>query len=247
VRTTSRRGAEPPSYGRTLVGPIGLPWWLPIIGLAVIATASAGLRHLALRKGRDLWKGLAVLRSLQGGRVIVFVLVAAILGRDGVAAAAAAGVLMTVTDTIGGLCFAAWAGADRIWSGSRRDALQRARSRIPGSRRAAPAMSVESAGRQDVAERRAVGAAGAGHAAAVQSAGQAGAGRLALAVTTDDPVDDVSGAGAGGEDRRPLYHLPAGPVRPGEADHQLADGGIVHGLHYATAARSASSASKRRS
>jgi uncharacterized membrane protein YbhN (UPF0104 family) len=61
----------------TLVGPLGLPWWLPIVGLAVIATASAGLRHLALRKGRELWRGLAVLRSLQGGsRVIALVLVA---------------------------------------------------------------------------------------------------------------------------------------------------------------------------
>ena len=40
-------------------------------------TASAGLRHLALRKGRELWNGLAVLRSLSGGsRVIGFVLVA---------------------------------------------------------------------------------------------------------------------------------------------------------------------------
>ena len=152
----------------TLVGPLGLPWWLPIIVLAVIATASAGLRHLALRKGRELWRGLAVLRSLQGGsRVIGLVLVAVfaqilrnwmllhavgvdasffdaiavliavvtlgqlpvgpsvgaaaavlILGSDGVAAAAAAGVLMTVTGTIGGLCFAAWAGADRLWTGS---------------------------------------------------------------------------------------------------------------------------------
>ncbi len=37
-----------------------------------------------------------------------------ILGRDGVAAAAAAGVLMTVTGTVGGLCFAAWAGADKL-------------------------------------------------------------------------------------------------------------------------------------
>jgi hypothetical protein len=41
----------------TLVGPLGLPWWLPLICLAVIGTASAGLRHLALGKGRELWKG----------------------------------------------------------------------------------------------------------------------------------------------------------------------------------------------
>jgi uncharacterized membrane protein YbhN (UPF0104 family) len=168
----------------TLVGPLGLPWWLPLIGLAVIGTASAGLRHLALRKGRELWKGLAVLRSLQGGtRVIGFVLVAVfaqilrnwlllhavgvnaslfdatavliamvtlgqlpvgpsvgaaaavlILGSDGVAAAAAAGVLLTVTGTVGGLCFAGWAGADRLWSLSRWAALRRARRRAPRSR-----------------------------------------------------------------------------------------------------------------
>jgi len=152
----------------TLIAPLGLPWWLPLIGVAVIATVSAGLRHLALRKGRELWSGLAVLRTLRGGSlVIAFVLVAVlaqifrnwlllhavgvdasifdavavlialvtlgqlpvgptvgaaatvlILGSDGVAAAAAAGVLMTVTGTIGGLCFAAWAGADRLWSRS---------------------------------------------------------------------------------------------------------------------------------
>jgi uncharacterized membrane protein YbhN (UPF0104 family) len=162
----------------TLIAPLGLPWWLPIIGLAVVTTASAGLRHLALRKGRELWLGLAVLRSLRGGsRVIVFVLLAVfaqifrnwlllnavgvnasfldaiavliavvtlgqlpvgpsvgaaaavlILGSDGVAAAAAAGVLMTVTGTVGGLCFAAWAGADRLWSGSRRAASRRERA-----------------------------------------------------------------------------------------------------------------------
>ena len=149
----------------TLVVPLGLPWWLPLIVLAVIATASAGLRHLALRKGRELWSGLTVLRSLHGGSLVVgFVLVAVfaqifrnwlllhavgvdasffdaiavliavvtlgqlpvgpsvgaaaavlILGSDGVAAAAAAGVLMTVTGTVGGLCFAAWAGADHLW------------------------------------------------------------------------------------------------------------------------------------
>jgi uncharacterized membrane protein YbhN (UPF0104 family) len=168
----------------TLVGPLGLPWWLPLVGLAVIGTASAGLRHLALRKGRELWSGLAVLRSLRGGsRVVGFVLVAVfaqifrnwlllhavgvdaslfdaiavliavvtlgqlpvgpsvgaaaavlILGSDGVAAAAAAGVLMTVTGTIGGLCFAAWAGADRLWSGSRRARLRRSPARAPRPR-----------------------------------------------------------------------------------------------------------------
>jgi uncharacterized membrane protein YbhN (UPF0104 family) len=43
-----------------------------------------------------------------------------ILGRRGVADAAAAGVLMTVTGTVGGLCFAAWSGGDRLWVRGRR-------------------------------------------------------------------------------------------------------------------------------
>jgi len=167
----------------TLVVPLGLPWWAPIIGLAVVGAASAGLRHLAVRKGRELWRGLAVLRSLRGGgRVVGLVLVAVfaqifrnwlllhavgvdasffdaiavliavatlaqlpvgpsvgaaaavlILGSDGVAAAAAAGVLMTVTGTVGGLCFAAWGGADHLWHRSRWATLRRARSRAPSS------------------------------------------------------------------------------------------------------------------
>ena len=45
-----------------------------------------------------------------------------ILGSDGVAATAAAGVLMTATGTIGGLCFAAWAGADKLWIINRKTA-----------------------------------------------------------------------------------------------------------------------------
>jgi hypothetical protein len=57
-----------------------------------------------------------------------------ILGSDGVAAAAAAGVLMTVTGTVGGLCFAAWAGADRLGSVINRAWSRRAHSRAQRSR-----------------------------------------------------------------------------------------------------------------
>ncbi|HWH45195.1 MAG TPA: hypothetical protein VNT32_10720 [Thermoleophilaceae bacterium] len=159
----------------TLIGPLGLPWWLPLVVLGVIGAVSAGLRHLALRKGRELWRGLAVLRTLrEGSRVVGFVLVAVfaqilrnwmllhavgvdasffdaiavlialvtlsqlpvgpsvgaaaavlILGSEGVAAAAAAGVLLTVTGTAGGLVFAAWAGADRLWARGRAGAAAR--------------------------------------------------------------------------------------------------------------------------
>jgi uncharacterized membrane protein YbhN (UPF0104 family) len=150
----------------TLVGPLGLPWWSPLIAAAVIAVGGAGLRRLALCPGRELWRGLAVVRSLRGGgRVVGWVLVAVfaqifrnwlllhavgvdasffdaiavliavvtlgqlpvgpavgaaaavlILGSDGVAATAAAGVLMTATGTAGGLVFIFWAAADRLWA-----------------------------------------------------------------------------------------------------------------------------------
>ena len=173
----------------TLVVPLGLPWWLPLGVVLVVGLASAGLRRLALSKGRELWRGLAVLRSLGGGsRVVGFVLVAVfaqifrnwlllhavgvdasifdaiavliavvtlgqlpvgpsvgaaaavlILGSDGVAAAAAAGVLLTVTGTLGGLCFAAWAGADHLWAAARRRRLEIHGARGSASPRAAGA------------------------------------------------------------------------------------------------------------
>jgi hypothetical protein len=37
--------------------------------------------------------------------------------------------LLTVAGTVGGLCFAGWAGADRLWSVSHRAALRRAAAR----------------------------------------------------------------------------------------------------------------------
>jgi uncharacterized membrane protein YbhN (UPF0104 family) len=154
----------------TLVAPLGLPWWLPVIAFVIVGAMSAGLRHLALNTGRQLWSGLAIARSRNhGGRLIAFVVLAVfaqifrnwmllravgvhasffdaiavlialvtlsqlpigpgvgaaaavlILGRHGVAAAAAAGVLLTVTGIVGSLCFAAWASGDRLWVHTRR-------------------------------------------------------------------------------------------------------------------------------
>jgi uncharacterized membrane protein YbhN (UPF0104 family) len=163
----------------TLVSPLHLPWWLPLIGLPLLALASVGLGHLAGRDGRELWKGLAVIRSLHGGsKVVGLVLVAVfaqifrnwlmlhaagvdasffdaiavliavvtlgqlpvgpslgaaaavlILGSNGVAAAAAAGVMLTVTGVIGGLTFATWARADVLWSANRLARSRRVRDR----------------------------------------------------------------------------------------------------------------------
>jgi hypothetical protein len=150
----------------TLVGPLGLPWWLPIVLFAVALAILGGVAGAAGRWRKGFFSGLAVLRDL-GGRnaVIGLVLVAVfaqiarnwmmlhavgvdaslfdaiavliamvvlsqlpigpsvgaaavvgVLGSGGVALAAAAGVLLTVTGTAGALAYAAWAGLDRLWT-----------------------------------------------------------------------------------------------------------------------------------
>jgi hypothetical protein len=166
----------------TLVGPLGLPWWLPLVCLAVAVGMSVGLRSLAVAKRRWLGEGLAVMRTLQPrNRLVGFVLVAVfaqiarnwlllhavgveaslfdaialliavvtlgqlsfglsvgaaasvlIPGPHGVAAAAAAGVLLSATETLGGLCFAAWAALDSALCYRRLKPLLRGlRSRLP--------------------------------------------------------------------------------------------------------------------
>jgi uncharacterized membrane protein YbhN (UPF0104 family) len=148
----------------TLIAPLGLPWWGPLVALAVALGVSSGLRSLALGTGRGLRRGLHVMRNLQGSSKIVALIMVAtfaqiarnwlvlhavgvdvsvfdatavliaqvtlaqlplgpstgaastvlILGPHGVAAVAAAGVLLTATGTVGGGLFALWALFDRL-------------------------------------------------------------------------------------------------------------------------------------
>src|SRR3954468_5037935 len=152
----------------TLIAPLGLPWWAPLVVLAVALAVSSGLRSLAVGTGRGLRRGLHVMRSLNGSALIVGLILVAtfaqiarnwlvlhavgvdvsvfdatavliaqvtlaqlplgpstgaastvlILGPHGVAAVAAAGVLLTVTGTVGGGLFALWALFDRLRYGS---------------------------------------------------------------------------------------------------------------------------------
>jgi uncharacterized membrane protein YbhN (UPF0104 family) len=148
----------------TLIGPLGLPWWFPVVAVAAVVAVSVGLRSQAVARIRWLGQGMAVARTHGGrARLVVFVLVAVlaqvarnwlllqavgvdasvfdatavliavvtlgqlpfglsvgaaasvlILGPEGVTAAAAAGVLLTATGTVGSLCFATWAGLDLL-------------------------------------------------------------------------------------------------------------------------------------
>jgi hypothetical protein len=152
-------------FSFTLVGPLGLPWWVPIIAIAITGAAVVALRRISERRRRGLWSGLAVMRSGRG-RMVALVLLAVcaqiarnwlvlrgigvhvsvldaialliamftlgqlpigpplgaaaavlILGSHGVALTAAAGVLLTVTATVGSICYATWAGVDRLLAG----------------------------------------------------------------------------------------------------------------------------------
>jgi hypothetical protein len=61
----------------TLVGPLGLPWWVPLLCLGAIAATSAALGAVATAGVRWLRSGLAVLRTLDGrARLVGFVLIA---------------------------------------------------------------------------------------------------------------------------------------------------------------------------
>jgi uncharacterized membrane protein YbhN (UPF0104 family) len=153
-------------FSFTLIAPLGIPWWIPVIAVAITGAVVAALRGVSERHRTGLWVGLAVLRNKGRGRVIVFTILAVcaqvarnwlmlhaigvnvsifdamalliamftlgqlpigpsigpaaavlILGAHGVATTAAAGVLLTVTATVGSISYAAWAITDRIVAG----------------------------------------------------------------------------------------------------------------------------------
>ncbi len=153
-------------FSFTLIAPLGVPWWLPVIVVAVAGGLVAALRGVSGRRRTGFWAGLAIMRMQGRGRLITFTVLAVcaqvvrnwlmlhaigvnvsifdamallivmftigqlpigpstgpaaavlILGAHGVAATAAAGVLVTVTGIVGAFCYAAWAITDRAIGG----------------------------------------------------------------------------------------------------------------------------------
>jgi uncharacterized membrane protein YbhN (UPF0104 family) len=153
-------------FSFTLVAPLGVPWWVPLIIVGLTASVVAALRRVSQRRRTGLWAGLAILRIPGRSRLVTFAVLAVcaqvarnwlmlhaigvnisvfdsmallivmftvgqlpigpstgpaaavlILGANGVAVVAAAGVLLTVTGIVGSLCYATWAITDRIAKG----------------------------------------------------------------------------------------------------------------------------------
>jgi hypothetical protein len=74
-------GALAAAASVTLVGPLGLPWWLPAVCLAAAVLLGAGLRRLCRHRDRGFWTGLAVLRSLRGRAWLVALVLVAVLAQ----------------------------------------------------------------------------------------------------------------------------------------------------------------------
>jgi uncharacterized membrane protein YbhN (UPF0104 family) len=69
----------------TLVAPLGIPWWVPLLCLGSAAVAIVALGRFARHRREGIWNGLAVMRGLKSrNRVIalVIVTVCAQIGRN---------------------------------------------------------------------------------------------------------------------------------------------------------------------
>jgi uncharacterized membrane protein YbhN (UPF0104 family) len=65
----------------TLVAPLGLPWWTPLVGFCVAIGVVAGLARLARRHSSGWWKGLAALSEPRARKRIAFFVVLAVCGQ----------------------------------------------------------------------------------------------------------------------------------------------------------------------
>jgi uncharacterized membrane protein YbhN (UPF0104 family) len=55
----------------TLIGPLGVPWWVPVIALAVAVSLIGGVGRFIRDRREGFWQGLDVLRGLSSRNVII--------------------------------------------------------------------------------------------------------------------------------------------------------------------------------
>jgi uncharacterized membrane protein YbhN (UPF0104 family) len=67
-------------FSFTLVAPLGVPWWVPIVSFAAVAAVFAGMHRVARNRRTGVWRGIAVLRETKGsGRIIALVCLAVVI------------------------------------------------------------------------------------------------------------------------------------------------------------------------
>jgi uncharacterized membrane protein YbhN (UPF0104 family) len=62
----------------TLVGPLGVPWWVPLAAFAVALVVIGGLTRLIRNRREGFWKGLAVMRGLRSRNAIIGLVIFAV-------------------------------------------------------------------------------------------------------------------------------------------------------------------------
>lgn len=62
----------------TLIGPLGLPWWLPLVCLAVAAAVIGGGSRFVRDRREGFWRGLDVMRGLKSRNAIVALVIFAV-------------------------------------------------------------------------------------------------------------------------------------------------------------------------
>ncbi len=64
----------------TLVAPLGIPWWAPLVAFAAMAVLIGGMQRVARHRREGFWTGIAVLRGMRGrSRIIALVCLAVVL------------------------------------------------------------------------------------------------------------------------------------------------------------------------
>jgi len=67
-------------FSFTLVAPLGVPWWAPIVAFAAVGAVFAGMQRVARNRTTGIWTGIAVLRQMKGsGRLIALVCLAVVI------------------------------------------------------------------------------------------------------------------------------------------------------------------------
>jgi hypothetical protein len=67
-------------FSFTLVAPLGVPWWAPIVAFAAVGAVFAGMQRVARNRTTGIWTGIAVLREMKGsGRLIALVCLAVVI------------------------------------------------------------------------------------------------------------------------------------------------------------------------
>jgi len=64
----------------TLVRPLGVPWWIPLVCFVAMAAVIGGMQRVAHHRTEGFWSGIAVLRGMRGRTwIIALVCVAVVL------------------------------------------------------------------------------------------------------------------------------------------------------------------------